>query len=145
MDEFCNFCAFLKSTILTQKNVLKTGFLRKVYNVSDFEFKILKRVSFKNKNFKMCQFVKQRFYNMSDLELKILKRVRFQNRKFKTCQILKQKFYNMSDFELKILKRIRFCEKIIYIKSHLSPPHIFFTTFSSIKPCTITAYNIFVN
>ena len=48
----------------------------------------------------------------------------------------------MSDFELKILKRVRFCEKIIYLKSHLSPPHIFFTTFSSIEPCTITAHNI---
>ena len=56
----------------------KAGFIKqKIYNVSDFEFKILKRVRFKNKNFETCQILKQKFYNMSVIELKILKRVQF--------------------------------------------------------------------
>ena len=81
MDEFCNFCAFLKNTILTQKITLKSRFF--------------------NKNFTTREI----------LNIKNLKRVRFWNKIFNTCQILKQKFYNMSGFEMKILKRVRFCEK----------------------------------
>ena len=47
LDEFCNFCALLKSTILTQKISLTSRFLLKIlYNVSDFELKFLQRVRF---------------------------------------------------------------------------------------------------
>ena len=55
MDEFCNFCAFLKSTILTQKIMFeKQVFEQKLYNVSDLDIMILKRVRFQNKYFKTC-------------------------------------------------------------------------------------------
>ena len=104
VDEYCIFCALLKSTLLTQKISLNSRFL-----------------------------------------LKILHRVRFWIEIFKTCIILKQKFLQHVRFWIKFLKRVRCCEKIIYLKSRLSPPHINFTTLSSIKPCTITAYIIFVN
>ena len=45
--------------------------------MSDFELKILKRVTFWNKTFETCQVLKQKNYNKSDIELKVLLRVRF--------------------------------------------------------------------
>ena len=47
MDEFCNFCAFLKNTILTQKLFLKNMFFQqKFYNVSDFKTKVSQHLIF---------------------------------------------------------------------------------------------------
>ena len=46
-DENCNLCAFLKSTIVTQKIFFeKQVFKQKFYNVPDFDIKVLKRVRF---------------------------------------------------------------------------------------------------
>ena len=74
---------------------------------------------------------------------KKLQRVSFWSKKFKTCRTLKQKILNVSDFETKVLQHVRFLNKKIktrtilwkdnlLLKSHLSPPHIPFKTFSSI-------------
>ena len=47
---------------------------------------------------------------------------------FPSCQISYQLLYNASDFELKILQRVRFKGG----KFYLSPPHVLFTSFSSL-------------
>ena len=44
---FANFVHFQKSTILTRKTIFeKQVFQQKIYNLSDFDIKILKRVRF---------------------------------------------------------------------------------------------------
>ena len=112
-DEVCNFCAFLKSTILTQKNIFK------------------KRV------------LKQKFYKKWDFEIKKLKHVRFCNKNFKECQILKQNFCNKSDFEFKIIKRVRFCGKIIYLKvSPKSTLYFFHNAFLHITMYSYSPQNL---
>ena len=92
--------------------------------------------------FKKTPFWRKKYFLKTGFLTKIL-RVRFPIKNFKTCKILKQTFYIMSDFEIKILND--FVKNLLILKSHLSPPHLFITTFSSTKPCTKTAYNIFVH
>ena len=60
------FRAFLKSMILNQK----------LYIVSVFQLKVFQRVTFRIKNFTMCQVLNQLFRHASDFELNILQRVR---------------------------------------------------------------------
>ena len=106
------------------------------------------------------------FFKKHDFVMKISLRVRFWIEKNTKRQILNWKKdnasdfdlkkYSASDFELEKIQRDRFrnkicasCQifnkKISLLNSNLVPPHVLFTSFSSIKPCTVTTYNIFVN
>ena len=40
---------------------------------------------------------------------------------------------------------IEFLSSFLLLNSKLAPPHVILTTFCSIQPCTISAYDIFVN
>ena len=55
----------------------------------------------------------------------------------------------MLDFELELIRDVRFWLKFfpsfLMLNSNLAPPHVIFSTFCSIEPCTVTAYDIFVN
>ena len=131
-SSFCNKLLFEVGITLiliqreSENTIWKADFKTKKYNASDFEKKQIQCL---------------RFW------IEKIPRVRFWIEKNSTRQIFKKNFA-LSVFE-KNLKRIRFSIEILsspqVLNSNLVPLHVLFTSFSSIQPCTVTAYNIFVN